>query len=157
MYWLITFIPALLGFLSSLVCKYNVEEQDRPSFQPSNWVFPVVWNIIYVLYGLCAYLALTYPSINGGYALFFSIWTLNLLLNVSWTPVFACGTSLNRSKVSLWIIIALILTLLMLMCVTIIRYQSLSMTLCLVPYITWLFVAYSLNLEIIRLRTPINS
>lgn len=153
MYWIVTFIPVILGFLSSLVCKYNVEEQERPSFQPSNWVFPVVWNVIYVLYGLCAYLALTYPNGDGESAIFFSIWILNLMLNVSWTPVFACGKSLNRSKVALWIIIALIFTLLMLMSVTIIRYQSLSMTLCLVPYITWLFVAYSLNLEIIRLRT----
>lgn len=157
MYWFVTFIPAILGFSSSLICKYDVKEHERPSFQPSNWVFPVVWNVIYVLYGLCAYLALTQPSRDGGHVIFFSIWTLNLILNMSWTPVFACGNSLNRSKASLWIIIALILTLLMLMSVTVIRYHSLSMTLCLVPYVTWLFVAYSLNLDIIRLRTPIKA
>ena len=150
MYWTIIILPPLLGLLSSLLCKYNSKE--IPSFQPPKWVFPVVWNIIYILYGTCAYLAFTNQFVNNK-AMFLSIWIINLLLNISWTPVFACGHSLNRSKISLWLIITLILTLLMLMSVTIIQYQSLSMTMCLIPYLTWLFVAFSLNLEIVRMRS----
>ena len=146
------FIPPIVGFLSSLFCKYNISDDNlKPAFQPPNWVFQVVWNILYLLYGFCAYLALNNQFVDSN-AIFLSIWFLNLLLNFSWTPIFACDDSLNRSKIALWVLIALIMTLLMLLTVTIIQYRSLSMTLCLIPYITWLFVAYSLNLEIIRLR-----
>lgn len=147
---IVIIVPSLAGFLSSLVCKYDSKE--KPPFQPPSWVFPVVWNIIYLLYGTCAYLALTNGAVENK-ALFLSLWIVNLLLNVSWTPVFACGNSLNRSKVSLWMIVALVLSLLLLMSVTVIQYRSLSMTMCLVPYLTWLFVAFALNLEIVKMRS----
>lgn len=166
MWWFIIIFPTILGFISSRICDIRIQQDgSRPSFQPPNWVFPVVWNVIYPLYGLCAYLAIRTPysgsnqkSMSHAHrtVIFFTLWIVNLALNMAWTPIFACGNSVNRAMTALWVIVALIFTALLLLCVAIVEYRSLSMALCIVPYITWLFVAYSLNLEIIRLRSSMN-
>lgn len=144
---ILLFVPILLGLLSSQICEMR-NEKTKPVFQPPGWVFAVVWNIIYLLYGLFIVIGLYRKQDHTKLII---LWSINLFLNIIWSPIFSCKRSLQRSKMSLWIIVFMILTLIMLMNLSIIEYKSFNMTMCLTPYLTWLFVALLLNVEVIKI------
>lgn len=47
-----------VGYLSSMVTKSSVETwyptQQKPSFNPPNWAFPVAWTILFIFMGIAA-------------------------------------------------------------------------------------------------------
>lgn len=60
---------------------------QKAPFNPPPWVFGPVWGVLYVVIGLAAFIAwLAPPGKNRTLALRW--WTVQLLLNASWTPVF---------------------------------------------------------------------
>ena len=152
---LLIMIPSVLGFLSSMICPIvgnKNSKYERTFIEPPGYVFAIVWNIIYVLYGLFLVFGLHGRRLvkSNVYVLFCILWWTNMLLNMSWTPIYACDRSLKNSKRSFWVIILLILTLLMLLSISMISYKSIGMTFSLLPYLTWLLVALLLNLEVVR-------
>ena len=152
---LVLMIPSVLGILSSKICPIvgkKKSEYERTFIEPPGYVFAIVWNIIYVLYGLFLVFGLRRRQFvkSNVYILFCILWWTNMLLNMSWTPIYACDRSLKNSKRSFWVIILLILTLLMLLSISMISYKSIGMTFCVLPYLTWLLVALLLNLEVVR-------
>ena len=55
---IIVIAPLIGGFLSSLLANlknYNII--NKPMFSPPKIVFPIVWSILYLLFGISFYLA----------------------------------------------------------------------------------------------------
>ena len=85
-------IPLLVGFLGSLFTNPAIkdgwyETLAKPAFVPPNWIFPVVWTILFVLMGIALYLVwqkVTRSSKRLAYFLF----ATQLILNVCWSLLF---------------------------------------------------------------------
>ncbi|MBU0666349.1 MAG: tryptophan-rich sensory protein, partial [Nanoarchaeota archaeon] len=83
--FVIVYLVALIG---SLFTTGNVRtdwyESIKPKLTPPNWVFPIVWNILFFLIALSLYFVWTAKNkeIKNKTFLFFGI---NLFLNALWS------------------------------------------------------------------------
>lgn len=119
----------------------------KPRWTPPNWVFPVVWNVLYVMMGVSLWLLwradAALPDRRRAVTLFF----LQLVLNAAWSPVFF---KLHQTKMAL----AIIALLAMAIAATIItswRVDRRAAAL-LVPYLAWIGYAATLNGGIVVLN-----
>lgn len=119
---------------------------QKPAWTPPNWIFPVVWPILYVMMGISAWFvwrlertSLTQPAF---------IWFfLQLLLNALWSWLFfgmnLIGTALAEILL-LWIAVVF----------TIFLFWDKSRVagLLLIPYLLWMTYASALNMAIWQLN-----
>ena len=55
---IIVIAPLIGGFLSSLLVNFkNYNIINKPMFSPPKIAFPIVWSILYLLFGISFYLA----------------------------------------------------------------------------------------------------
>ncbi len=73
----------LVAFTGSLFTSSNSDyyETVKPSITPPNYVFPIVWNILFFLIALSLYFSLTESKNNKIITLF----SINFLLNILWS------------------------------------------------------------------------
>lgn len=83
-------IPLAVGGLSALLTRDGIRSFDQvtqPALTPPDWVFPIVWTILFILMGIASYLVVTtdpQPVALALYAvqlvfnLLWSIWFFNL-------------------------------------------------------------------------------
>ena len=101
-----------VGLLSGLITmgktdiyKYLV----KPPFAPPSIVFPIVWNLLYILMGVSAYLIFNSNSNKKSDAL--TVYCIQLVLNFIWPILFFL---LNYRFISfIWIIMLLITIVIM--------------------------------------------
>lgn len=116
------------------------QELVKPDFMPPGWLFAPVWTILYFLIGISLFLFLkedcSFSKKQWG-LLFF---TLQLLLNASYTPVAFAQQSLQGG----FIICSLLLITILL---TIIEFYKVSKKSAyfLIPYIIWVSFATVLS------------
>jgi len=137
-------IPLLLGSLIGNIGRpdkwYN-NKLKKPELNPPNYIFPIVWTILYLMIGISYYLALSKTNDIKNWILPI----LHLLLNFSYSPMFFYFRELLLSS---------ILTTLILFTGLMIIYQfsildkSLISTYLLIPYIIWLCFANYLSWSI---------
>lgn len=115
------------------------ETLNKASWTPPNYVFGIIWPILYLLMFISFTLVFFNKKCKGGCRpiLFFLI---QLVLNLSWTTVFF---TMKQIVAGLVVITAII-------CIagyTAYKFYSIDKTagLLLVPYLLWLCVAFSLN------------
>jgi translocator protein len=72
----------LIGFLTRPDDWFGA--LSKPSFMPPNWVFGPVWTVLYVLIAIAGWR--TFLRDPHGAAML--VWSIALLLNFSWSPVF---------------------------------------------------------------------
>lgn len=124
---------------------YN--ELAKPAFTPAAEIFAPAWLILYslILISFIFYLKTKSDiySKKQGYALFF----IQLLLNISWTPVFFWLKAPNLSLVIICILAVLIM-------LTILEFHKISKisSYLLIPYLIWVIFAIYLNAGIIILN-----
>lgn len=141
---IIVIAPLIGGFLSSLLANlknYNII--NKPMFSPPKIAFPIVWSILYLLFGISFYLA------NKDYEnkKITSSAIINLILNYSWTFIFF--------KLKMYIISAIELVLIILSTIKfIIELYKENKTAAFLqfPYLVWLLVALYLNIGVIILN-----
>jgi len=82
----------LVAFVGGLFTSGSVDsgwyESTKPSITPPNWVFPVVWNVLFFLIGLSLYFAWIGSGgkkERGKIALVFGI---NFILNIIWSVLY---------------------------------------------------------------------
>ena len=86
-------VPLAVGGLSALLTRTGMESFgliNKPSLTPPDWLFPIVWTILYLFMGIASYLvfisekpnrnALTLYSIQLAFNFFWSILFFNLKL-----------------------------------------------------------------------------
>lgn len=118
------------------------ESLTKPPWTPPNWIFPVVWPILYFCMGFAAWLVWEKAGFNkarDGLTLFL----VQLALNALWSWLFfglhEVGTAL-ADIILLWILI--LFTLLAF------RIHSRLASLLLLPYLLWVGYAIALNFSI---------
>ena len=116
-----------------------------PSFAPPNWVFGPVWTILYLLIATSAWRILwnSEPETEtqmGMALLAVSLWSLQLALNVIWTPIFSGAQNL---EVAFYYIVALWISILAYVITSwrIDRWASIMF----MPYLAWVTFASVLN------------
>lgn len=85
---LIVTLVALIGSYFSNQNRDWYEQLKKPPFQPPNWVFPIVWNVIFLL--AIVSLSLVWnsrPHTNGTFWVI-SLAFLNGVLNIAWSALF---------------------------------------------------------------------
>lgn len=84
-------IPLLIGGVSAFLTKDAMQEFEKlyqPPLTPPNWLFPVVWTILYILMGISHYLILESGADEGTIASAKRIYFFQLLLNFLWPTLF---------------------------------------------------------------------
>lgn len=120
---------------------------NKPSFTPPNYVFPIVWNILYAMMAISLWrLWQAAPGIWRSRAIIFFL--IQLALNLAWSWVFFGTQSISGG---LTIIIALDVALLITI-FTAWKTDRFAAAL-LLPYLLWIGYATALNVEIARLNT----
>ncbi len=139
LYFILT--PIILSFVIQLLIP-NLKEYysglEKPFNLPS-YVFPIAWNILYVLMGIAAYLVYTEKGYNNSIKFYY----IQLFFNVLWTLIFFGFHWMLVSVI--WII-----TLLILVVITAYKFykdKKVSGYL-FIPYILWLLFATYLNIAI---------
>lgn len=141
---IIVIAPLIGGFLSSLLANFkNYNIINKPIFSPPKIVFPIVWSILYLLFGISFYLA------NKDYEnkKITSSAIINLILNYSWTFIFF--------KLKMYIISAIELVLIILSTIKFIielYKENKTAAFLQLPYLLWLLVALYLNIGVIILN-----
>ncbi|MCO5564695.1 hypothetical protein L7F22_018362 [Adiantum nelumboides] len=83
--------PLGVSFISALFSSGGesdwYKELKKPPWTPPNWVFPVVWTILYTLMGISSWLVWLHGGFKGQ-SLPLAAYTFQLLLNFLWTPIF---------------------------------------------------------------------
>ena len=114
----------------------------EPRFAPPSWVFAPVWTTLYLLIATSAFRIMTKSSykMNNLLPLAIALWSLQLALNVIWTPIFSGAQNLEVAFyyiIMLWVIIIAYIFV----CWRIDRLASLMM----MPCLAWVSFASVLN------------
>jgi translocator protein len=122
------------------------ERLKKPVWRPPNWLFAPVWTVLYVMIAFAGWLVwITAGFVGAGLAL--ALYTLQLLLNALWTPVFF---GLHRPDLGFAVIALLCLAI----AVTIVAFAPVNgvAALLMIPYLIWVLFASLLNFAIWRLN-----
>ena len=115
------------------------KDLNRAPWSPPNYVFGIIWPILYLLMTISVLLVLfnkkCYP-----YCRPITFFILQLILNLSWTTVFF---QLQQPLIAL-IMIVFIIGITAYTALKFYTYSKIA-SLLLVPYLLWLCVAFSLN------------
>ncbi|MDR8394020.1 tryptophan-rich sensory protein [Aliifodinibius sp. S!AR15-10] len=141
---LVSFLAGLVGAIVEPGVWY--EMLNKPAWTPPNWVFPVVWPILYLCMGVAAWLVWKKAGFDQARDAL-TLFLVQLALNGLWSWVFfgwhQIGTALANIML-LWIII-LFTTLAF-------RIQSKGAFWLMVPYLVWVGYATALNFSIWNLN-----
>jgi tryptophan-rich sensory protein len=120
----------------------------KPSWTPPNWVFPVVWNVLYPLMGLSLWLLWDCAGGSPGRRSAVRLFFLQLALNAAWSPIFF---ALHQA----WAALVLAIVLAAVVAATIAAaWTTLRIAAwLLVPYLLWVLYAISLNAGIAVLNS----
>jgi len=117
---------------------------NQSPLTPPRYIFPIAWTILHGLIGSCGFLIWKSSPFNE-LKIIKALYIFQLLLNLSWTPLFF---HYHLSEISLIVLIMMdfIVNLLIYFAYQKIRLVSFL----LIPYLLWLFFASYLNLYIFQ-------
>ena len=134
-------IVFLVAFIGSIFTSKNTSsawyESIKPKLTPPNYVFPIVWNILFLLISISLYLAWTSAKTKQIIVIAFAI---NFFLNILWSFLFFY---LKSPKAAFIEVIFLWLSILSLILVTYKINKTSSYLL--MPYLAWVSFASLLN------------
>ena len=137
------FVPQILSLLMQLLFPSDFSTNKKVFFQPPGFVFGIVWTLIYILLGFYLYSLVQQRKSNKYFTYMLTIFVFNLLFNFSWAPI------VNNQKkyiVGIFLIALMIFTLFLLISIDT---KPVNRSL-LIPYLSWLFLALLLNVELAR-------
>ena len=135
-------VGALAGWLSRDAVASFGDTFAQPALTPPNWVFPVVWGILYALMGVsAARIAATekQPGLN--------LWIVQLAVNFFWPLLFFNAHVFGFAAIWLGLLWVLVL-------VMILRFRKADPLAAVlqIPYLLWLTFALYLNLAVWQLN-----
>jgi len=79
-----------IAFIGSLFTTGNTSgewyESIKPSITPPNWIFPIVWNILFFLIALSLYIAWIHAKNQKNKIII--VFSINFLLNILWSILY---------------------------------------------------------------------
>jgi tryptophan-rich sensory protein len=131
----------LVAFIGSIFTSSQVNsswyQQVKPAITPPNWVFPIVWNILFLLIGISLFYAWTSSRDKKTIAFLYAV---NLILNAAWSYFYF---TLHNAGLAFIDLIGIWITLLILIIYT--RKISKKASYLLIPYLVWITFAGILN------------
>ena len=119
---------------------------EKPALYPPPATFGIVWSVLYVLMGVALAMVAAAAGARGR-ALAIGLFVVQLLLNLSWSPIFF---GLHRPSLALWVILAMIVAVVATL-VAFVRIRPLA-GLLLAPYLAWICFAAVLNWQFVQLN-----
>lgn len=135
---LIPLVPGALVGLLTMGCMENYDALRQPPLSPPDWVFGVVWSILYFLMGVSLGMIRLSRDSQREDALF--LFALQLFVNLVWPILFFCW----ELRLSALFVIFLLIALVIAMISRFWRIRPLAGALNL-PYLVWLGFAAWLN------------
>lgn len=116
---------------------------NKPFFTPPSWLFGPVWTLLYILMAVSAYIVWRNGFKKKSVKNALKIFAIQLILNLSWSPVFFGSKNI---LLALFIILAMIVFIVK----TIKAFAKVSIpaSYLLYPYLLWVGFATILNLAI---------
>jgi tryptophan-rich sensory protein len=135
-----------VGALSSIISMFgkdNFEKVVKPPLNPPDWLFPIVWTILFILMGISSYLIYVSNNEEENKTKALSIYGAQLLVNFFWPILFFNFSAYLFS--SIWIL--LLLGLIVAMIVSFYKIDKVAGILQ-VPYLIWVAFATYLTIAI---------
>ena len=122
-----------------------LDELDRPSWRPPNWIFGPVWTVLFAAMTVAAWLVWRTGPGETEVLFALGLFALQLLLNAAWSWIFFGRRSPGGALAEIPFLWAAILA-------TILAFHPISPLAAwlLVPYLAWVTFAAVLNAEIWR-------
>lgn len=143
-------IPLAVGGLSSLLTNKNMEafyRLEQPPLSPPEWVFPVVWTILYLLMGYASYLVYISDAPPEHKKRALTVYGAQLVFNFLWTLIY-----FNAGQYLLAFVWLVILWLLIWATLVWFKRASDKAAYLLIPYLVWVAFAGYLNMGIYLLN-----
>ncbi len=146
-HWLKLFSCIILTLIVELSAAYFTQESvktwyptlAKPSWTPPNWVFPVVWTILYIIMAISLWLIWMERGSKLSYVFFF----FQLSLNFLWSPIFFYLQNPFLGLITIGVLwIAIIATIFIFYPISKIAAYLL------IPYLFWVAYAAGLNYNI---------
>lgn len=136
-------VVAVVGGLSAGAAGRTYRALELPPFAPPSWLFGPVWTVLYLMIAVAGWLVWREAGWNRG----LTLWSVQLVLNLAWTPLFFAADLYALALVD-------IVALLVLVTATIAGFRRTSPTAAwlLVPYLAWVAFATALNAAIVVLN-----
>lgn len=143
-------IPLAVGGLSALLTRGGMEDfagANKPALTPPDWLFPVVWTVLFVLMGVSSYLVFTSREKRPKIRAALKVYGLQLVFNFFW-PIFFFNLGAYLFSfvwlVLLWLLIAAAM-------VSFCKISKPAAYL-LLPYLVWVAFAGYLNFAVYLLN-----
>lgn len=120
---------------------------NKPSWQPPDWAFPVVWMVLYSINAASGWLVWETTGFEGPGLLAMAVYGVGLMLNASWSYIFFGLKRLDWAKTS-----AGLLCLAVALQIIVFLPISQLAGLILLPYLAWVMVAAVLSATVLRLN-----
>ncbi|MBQ9673060.1 MAG: tryptophan-rich sensory protein [Ruminococcus sp.] len=131
-------VGQLSAFITRNDAKNFSEQFNQSALTPPDWVFPVVWTILFALMGISSAIVFKSNIDSRGYAL--TVYGVQLIFNFFWSILFFKGNIFQASFVWLAILILMVFAMILLF------YRSSHLAAYLqIPYLVWLIFAIYLN------------
>lgn len=140
----LTVLPLLVSFTVADKPGEMYQQIKKPAWTPPPLVFPIVWTALYLMMG---YASSRVAASAGLLSLPLLVYAVQLVLNVSWTPVFFGKGDFTLALTILRALVAVVVVTAALFW----RADVLAGVL-LLPYLVWLGVAHELNRSIVALN-----
>jgi benzodiazapine receptor len=115
----------------------------KPAFTPPNSVFGPIWITLYLLMGIAVFMVWREGLNQEGVTIAFTVFWIQLVLNVLWSVIFFGLKSLLGGMVIIFLLwIAILVNIIMFFGVSPIAGGLL------IPYIIWVSIAANLNVQI---------
>lgn len=140
---------ALVAWLGSQATISNVTgwyaTADKAPWSPPNWVFGPVWTVLYTAMAVAGWLV--WRSHSPGRRTALTVYGVQLALNLAWTPVFF-GLYPVWGAAALWLALGIIVVLAAAVAGAVLLFGPIRRTagLLMLPYLSWVIFAASLNL-----------
>jgi len=136
-------VGALGGWATALSVKTWYPTLNKPSFNPPNWLFALVWTTLYILIGIAAYLIWVKRDRIVHFPRVAAIYLIQLGLNLGWSFIFFYFHEIGYALMEIIILLILII-------VNAVLFYKIDKWagLIFVPYILWVsfasFLTYSI-------------
>lgn len=138
----IVLIGSLIGSLTKNEINTWYSTLNRSTITPPNYLFPIAWTFLYTLIATCGWIIWRTPWFDG-LQLTKILYTTQLILNWSWTPLFFHYHLTEYSLMSL-LLMDIVVSTIIYSVYSKLRLVSLFM----IPYLLWLVFATYLNFYI---------
>jgi benzodiazapine receptor len=142
--WIVALVAigSIIGSLTIAAISTWYSTLNRSPLTPPNYVFPVVWSILYSAIGACGWLIWRTTTFSV-LSTIKTLYMIQLILNWSWTPLFFY---FHLIKTSLFILISMDIIVGMLILLAYSKIKTVSLLM--IPYLLWILIATYLNLYI---------